>query len=214
MKELFKGIGRDFSHWNTKMLCRAGIIAALYVVLTCCLGPLIPYGFPQIRPAEAMTLLPIFFPESVPALYIGCMLANLISAYGVPDIFLGSLATLLAAFLTYLTGKIFKNHLVRVAVGGIFPVVINGFVLPAVWILAGEPDVVYWVEFGLMCANQALWVYCLGIPLYIAVYKLRQRGVSVFTSPIYATAHPSGKTEHKTDVSHDSHSSDTDGQTK
>ena len=199
MKELFKGIGRDFSHWNTKMLCRAGIIAALYVVLTCCLGPLIPYGFPQIRPAEAMTLLPIFFPESVPALYIGCMLANLISAYGVPDIFLGSLATLLAAFLTYLTGKIFKNHLVRVAVGGIFPVVIN---------------VVYWVEFGLMCANQALWVYCLGIPLYIAVYKLRQRGVSVFTSPIYATAHPSGKTEHKTDVSHDSHSSDTDGQTK
>ncbi len=194
MKEFFKGVASDFSHWNTKMLCRAGVIAALYVVLTCALGPIIPYGPFQIRPAEAMTILPLFFPEAVPALYIGCMLANLISAYGVYDIFLGSLASLLAAILTYFTGKLIRNNIAKVIVGGIFPVIVNAFIVPAVWILAGSSDVVYWVEFGIMCANQALWVYVLGIPLFIAVLKLRERGVSVFTSPVHAAASAQGKT--------------------
>lgn len=192
MKEFFKGVASDFSHWNTKMLCRAGVIAALYVVLTCSLGPIIPYGPFQIRPAEAMTVLPLFFPEAIPALYIGCMLANLISAYGVYDIFLGSLASLLAAILTYLTGKIIKNNVAKVIVGGIFPVIVNAFIVPAVWILAGSTDVVYWVEFGIMCANQALWVYVLGIPLFFAVLKLRQKGVKVFTSPVHAAASAHG----------------------
>ncbi len=141
-----------------------------------------------------MTILPLFFPEAVPALYIGCMLANLISAYSVYDIFLGSLASLLAAILTYFTGKLIRNNIAKVIVGGIFPVIVNAFIVPAVWILAGSSDVVYWVEFGIMCANQALWVYVLGIPLFIAVLKLRERGVSVFTSPVHAAASAQGKT--------------------
>ena len=207
MKQLFKGIAADFSHWNTKMLCRAGVIAALYVVLTCCLGPIIPYGPFQIRPAEAMTLMPLFFPEAVPALYIGCMLANLISAYGVYDIFLGSLASLLAAILTYLTGKIIRTNVARVIIGGIFPVIVNAFIVPAVWILAGSEGVVYWTEFGIMCANQALWVYVLGIPLYFAVLKLRERGVKVFTSPVHAaaTSHTQSASENAQSGAEDKH---------
>jgi hypothetical protein len=31
-----------------------------------------------------------------------------------------------------------------------------------------------------MCATEALWVYALGVPLYISILKLRQKGVSVF----------------------------------
>ncbi|MCD7728370.1 MAG: QueT transporter family protein [Clostridia bacterium] len=187
MNNLFRSIAGDFSRWNAKMLCRAGVIAALYTVLTWSLGSL-AYGPLQVRPAEALCVLPLFFPEAVPALYVGCILANLFSGYGVYDIFLGSLATLLAAALTYLTGKIVKNNVLRVVIGGIFPILLNAFIVPAVWILAGTPDVVYWYEFGVMILNEALWIYVLGIPLYFAVLRLRNRGVSVFTSPVHVAA--------------------------
>ncbi len=173
------------------MLCRAGVIAALYAVLTWALGSL-AYGPLQIRPAEALTVLPLFFPESVPALYIGCILANLISGYGVYDIFLGSLATLIAAFCTYFAGKLIRQNLLKVIVGGFFPVIINAFVVPAVWLLAGS-EIAYWYEFAVMILNEALWAYVLGIPLFYAVLRLRERGVKVFTSPVHAaanSAHP------------------------
>ena len=75
-----------------------------------------------------------------------------------------------------------------------FPVVLNAFIIPAVWILAGTPDVVYWVEAGAMALTEAVWVYALGIPLFIAVNNLRKRGVKVFTSPVHARAVSTGKT--------------------
>ena len=50
----------------TKQLCRAGIIAALYVALTIPLGSFAfgSIGF-QIRPAEALTILPLFYAEGI-----------------------------------------------------------------------------------------------------------------------------------------------------
>ena len=190
MKNLLKSIANDFSHWDSKMICRAGVIAALYAVITWLfgLGGGLAYGPFQIRPTEAFTILPLFFPESMPALYIGCILANFFSSYGVHDIFLGSLATLFAAFFTYICGVVFKNHVLKVGIGGIFPIVLNAFIVPAVWILAGSTDVVYWVSVGSMALTEAVWVYALGIPLYIAVLKLRERGVKVFTSPVHVRA--------------------------
>ena len=83
-----------------KVICRAGVIAALYAVLTIYLGS-IAYGPLQIRPAEALTLLPLLYAESIPALFVGCLIANLLSPYGVPDRVVGSLVTLIAACLTY-----------------------------------------------------------------------------------------------------------------
>lgn len=172
MKDLF----------NTKSLCRAGLIAALYAVLTWVLGPL-AYGIFQIRPAEALCVLPLFYIEAIPALYIGCILANLLSAYGPFDIFLGSLATLLAAFCTWGVGRLIKNDIVRVVVGGFFPVILNAFIIPAVWILAAEFPVVYWVEFAHMILNESVWIYALGIPLYYSISALRKKGVRVLLSP-------------------------------
>ena len=63
---------------STKRLCRAGVIAALYVALTYAFAPF-AFGAFQVRPAEALCILPLFFPEAVPALYVGCILSNLAS---------------------------------------------------------------------------------------------------------------------------------------
>ena len=61
---------------------------------------------------------------------------------------------------------------------------LNAFLVPLIWILAGSTDIVYWYEFAVMLLNEGLWIYVLGIPLYIAVYRLRKKGVSVFTDGI------------------------------
>ncbi len=167
--------------FTTKMLCRAGVIAALYTVLTWPLGSLAfgAIGF-QIRPAEALTMLPFFFPESIPALFVGCFLANLLLGYSVWDMTLGPLASLAAAILTWLTGKLIKNTPVKPIVGGLFPVLINAFVVPLIFILTGSTTAGYWFYFASLTLTQAVWVYGLGVPLYFAVRSLRRRGVSVF----------------------------------
>ena len=85
---------------NTKALCLSGIIAALYAALTLML-PVLSYGAWQCRLSEALTLLPLVLPQSVPGLAVGCLAANLLSPVGIWDVLFGTLATLLAAIGTY-----------------------------------------------------------------------------------------------------------------
>ncbi len=172
--------------FTTKRICRAGIIAALYVAFTYAFGAIAYEGYLEIRPAEALTILPLFFPEAVPALYIGCMLANLGSPFLVYDVFIGSLATLLAALATWGVGKLIRSHAARVAVGGIFPVLFNAFCIPLIIVflchtlVAETAAASYWFFVGSLAATQVLWVYALGVPLYYFVYKMRKKGVSAF----------------------------------
>ncbi len=83
------------SRFSTRQLAIAGIIAAVYAVLTIFL-PIPQYGGVQLRVAEAMTLLPFLFPEAIPGLTIGCFIANLQSPL-VLDWIVGTSATLIAA---------------------------------------------------------------------------------------------------------------------
>ena len=79
---------------DTRALARGAIIAALYTALTVLLAPL-SYGEVQIRFSEAFTLLPILMPEAVPALLVGCLLANILGGCTIVDIVFGSLAALM-----------------------------------------------------------------------------------------------------------------------
>lgn len=174
--------------FTSKRLCRAGIIAALYVAMTYAFGQIAYNGILQIRPAEALTVLPLLFPEAVPALWVGCMLANSASPFVAYDVPIGGLATLVAALLTYGAGRLIKNNILKVAVGGFFPVIINAFIIPLVIVfLCGGADgfksalIAYWVNFGSLAATEALWVYGLGVPLFVWIYRLRRKGVSAFS---------------------------------
>lgn len=181
MKEKIKNL------FTTKRLCRAGVIAALYVALTYAFGAIAYSGFIEIRPAEALTVLPLFFPEAVPALWIGCMLANLASPFIIYDVPIGGAATLIAALLTYAVGRVFKNHALRMGVGGIFPVIVNALLIPVIIVFLcpggsegfATAQAAYFAYFASLCATQALWVYGLGIPLYVAVANMQKRGMRV-----------------------------------
>lgn len=76
----------------------AAILAAVYAALTLFL-PVPQYVGIQLRVAEALTVLPFFFPAATPGLFAGCVIANLFSPF-VLDVVFGSLATLLACLWT------------------------------------------------------------------------------------------------------------------
>lgn len=83
---------------NTKRLVRAALIAGIYVALCLVQQPL-AYGPVQFRVSEALTLLPIFTPDAVWAVTMGCFLSNLFSM-SPWDMLFGTLATLTAALAT------------------------------------------------------------------------------------------------------------------
>lgn len=85
---------------NTRIrkLVEAAIVAALYVVLTLVSKPL-SIGYVEVRFSEALCILPYFMPSSVWGLFAGCFISNIFSG-SILDMIVGSLATLIGAFLT------------------------------------------------------------------------------------------------------------------
>ena len=91
----------------TVRLTRGAAIATLYVALTWLSAIFgLSSGVIQFRISEALCILPIFFPEAVLGLFIGCILANLLTGALIWDIVFGALATLLGALGARLLRKL------------------------------------------------------------------------------------------------------------
>jgi len=155
---------------DAAFIARGAIIAALYAALTLALAP-ISFGLVQFRVAEALTVLAFYTPAAVPGLFVGCLLANIIGGLGIIDIVFGSLATLVAAYMTY---KIKNRFLAPLP-----PVLINALVV--------GPIVAYYVEvpfyLGMLYVGlgQLAVCYALGLPLLFALkpYSKRLFGPSI-----------------------------------
>lgn len=167
--------------FTIKRLCRAGLIAALYVALTYAFAPF-AFGPFQIRPAEALCILAAFYPEAIPALYIGCMLSNLASPFFIYDVFLGSLATLLATLITYLVGRYVKKEPFRVILAGLPPVLLNALIIPVIIVFlcgGGEgfasTQIAYFSYALSLLLTESVWIYGLGVPTYFYLKRLRER---------------------------------------
>ena len=59
---------------SVRKLARCAVVAAIYVVLCMALQPF-SYGAVQVRVAEALCLLPVFGPEYIAGVVLGCFLA-------------------------------------------------------------------------------------------------------------------------------------------
>ena len=146
-----------------RRLAFSGIIGALYAALSI-FGSVfgLTYGPIQLRFSEALTVLPFLFPETVAGLFIGCFVANLLSPYGVIDMAVGSLATLLAAFLT--------SRCRHRALAPLPPVLINAVLIGALlaWQQTGFGDAfmaAFWYNACSIAVSQALVCYILGLLL-------------------------------------------------
>lgn len=87
-------------------LTQAGVIAALYVVLTLLANAfgLANYAI-QVRFSEALTILPFFTPAAIPGVTLGCLISNIVTGCALPDIVFGTLASLIGAIGTFLLRK-------------------------------------------------------------------------------------------------------------
>ena len=87
--------------FDTRQITLAAAVAALYALLTYS-GSIfgLTYGPVQFRFAEALCVLPFLVPTAAPGLFVGCLIANLLSPYGLVDVVCGSAATLIAALIT------------------------------------------------------------------------------------------------------------------
>ncbi len=111
---------------STKTLSRGAMIGALYVVLTLIANAFgLASGAIQVRLSEALTVLPIFFPEAIAGLSIGCLVSNIITGCALPDIIFGTLATLIGALGT----RALKKHR---ALAILCPVISNSIIVPFV----------------------------------------------------------------------------------
>ena len=144
---------------NVRGLVRAAIIAAIYALLTITLAP-ISSGLIQCRVSEAMSILPYFTFSAVPGLFIGCLLANLLTGAPIYDVLFGSLATLLAAYITYLMRKRMTKYLAPLP-----SVVVNALVVGALLVYVYDVGVSYWVAAGYVAIGQAIACFVIGLPL-------------------------------------------------
>ncbi len=88
-------------------LATGALIAAVYAAFTYLAGLLgLAYGPIQFRLSEALTVLAAVTPAAIPGLTVGCFLGNLGSPYGIVDVLCGTLATLLAALLSYAVRRV------------------------------------------------------------------------------------------------------------
>lgn len=151
---------------SVRSLAAAGIVAALYIALTLLFAP-VSFGQIQFRVAEALTLLPVLSPSSVPGLFVGCLLANLLAGQPWQDVAFGSLATLAAALLT-------RRLRANVWLAALPPVAVNALVIGGLlyFVYGLHP----YISFLTVFAGQAAVCFLLGVPL---VKLLESRGVDV-----------------------------------
>nr|WP_122012159.1 QueT transporter family protein [Maliibacterium massiliense] len=150
---------------STRTIVFAALIAAVYTALSMALKP-IAFGVFQLRVSECLTVLPALFPFAIPGLFVGCALTNLLGGYGLLDIVLGSLATLIAGCGTYKLRR-------YIYLAPLPPVLANALIVGLVLHIAtGTP---YLLCAGALLVEQGIICYGLGLPLLLL---LRRRGLT------------------------------------
>ena len=97
-----KKMKRTKSTASILFVTRAAVIGAMYIALTYLSNLFgLASGVIQLRLSEALLIMPVFFVEAIPGLYVGCILSNILTGCAPWAIVFGSLATLIGALLAY-----------------------------------------------------------------------------------------------------------------
>ena len=152
---------------TTLYLTTAGLIAAIYVILTFLAQAFgLASGAIQFRISELLTILPMFTAAAIPGLTIGCILANMMTGCAMWDVVFGSVATLLGALGTYALRKTENPYL-----GCLPPIIANILIVPIVLRkVYGAPDA-YWYLVVTVGIGE---IVCCGI-LGILAFKMIQK---------------------------------------
>lgn len=154
----------------TIYLTRGAMISALYVALTY-LASLVGLssGVIQFRISEALCILPVFFPEAIAGLTLGCFISNLAVGGVIWDAVFGSIATLIGALgarlLRFLPEKL--RWLL-----GLPTVLANAAIVPFVLQYAYGVEDGYWFLFLTVGLGE---IVCAGIGGAILYYSMKRK---------------------------------------
>lgn len=161
-------------------LTQAAMIAALYVVLTFVANAFgLASGAIQVRLSEMLAILPFFTPAAIPGVYIGCLLANLLTGACLLDILVGSLASLIGALGAYALRR--WKWVVPLPT-----ILANALIVPFVLIHGyGVPDA-WWYLVLTVGAGEVISCGILGMILLFSLqkYAVRIFGTSHKSSPL------------------------------
>ena len=130
------------SKQKIRSIAVGAVIAALYVVLTYLANMLgLASGAIQVRLSEILTVMPVFTFSAVPGLFIGCLIANILTGCALWDIVFGSLATLIGALGTYFLRK---HKLLAV----LPPILANAIIVPFVLLFVYSLEGTYFYFFA------------------------------------------------------------------
>ncbi len=154
---------------------RGALIAAMYVVLTLISSVIgLSSGVIQFRFSEALCILPIFMPEAIPGLFVGCLISNLLSGGVVWDVIFGSVATLIGAIGTGMLMKLPEKWRWAVTLPTVLS---NMIIVPLVLIYAyGAPD----SYFFLMLTVGIGEIVCAGFGGAGLYYLLKKTAIRYF----------------------------------
>ncbi len=150
---------------NLLFIIQAAVIAATYTALTILLAP-ISFGHAifQFRVSEALTVLPAITSASIPGLFIGCLVSNLIGGFGPIDIIFGSFATLIAAIFS----RLLRNTPWLVPLP---PVMINAIIVGGYLKYLYLQEIPLAASMGWVAIGQFLACYFVGYPLLTILRK-------------------------------------------
>ena len=163
---------------KTRKLTQTAMIAGIYAAITFATF-FMSFGAVQYRISEALTILPAFTVTAIPGLTIGCALANLVgfmmgvNPSGLIDVFFGTLASLIAAIITYYIGKSDKKW-VRYVFVPMPAVIVNAIIVgfEISYFFMGTLDMqVMLVNAASVFIGQAVVCYGLGVPLMMILEK-------------------------------------------
>lgn len=159
---------------KTNQIVRGAVIASLYAAVCFFLKPM-SFGAVQLRISEVLCILPVFIPEAIPGLFVGCVIANLLGGAFLIDVVLGSLTTLVAAILTRCIYKKTNSTPLSLLPPVILNALIVGGYVPFVYSDPGTVNTLPVILFTMLTVGigQAIAIYVLGFPFAKALEKTK-----------------------------------------
>ncbi len=141
-------------------LAKLSVVASVYIALTLVFG-FMSFGGIQFRVAEALMLLCFYKKDYGAALTVGCLISNMFSPMFAVDMIFGTLATVLAVLLIYISPNLYLASLA--------PVITNALIVGAE--LYFVFDMPYWLSAFQVAVGEFACVSILGVIVFKSFEK-------------------------------------------
>lgn len=146
--------------FSPKRIAKLAAVAAIYVALTYALG-FMSYGNIQFRVAEALMLLCFYRKDYGISLTLGCFIANIFSPMMLMDMVFGTLATLLAVLLIFISPNIY--------IASLAPVLTNAIIVGLELTISFETP--FWLNAVEVAVGEFVCVSVVGVILFKILEK-------------------------------------------